>query len=215
LQGETQGLVFRPTSGNRFSPSQGETERVLLAGGRRSSSGERQQRSCLPGETQGLGFRLTSENRFSAVKGKTPLVLPRKLSGERRKGRCFAQPPETGSLPRRERQRGSSFVGGRRSSSGERQRGSPDAKSASVKGSGPAIDPSNRGSLRRAAPGPPLAPHRARPGRGTGARKRPRTPVVFFFWFTYEPVLIRASGLRTAPMGCLTTVHRLASDLGP
>jgi len=38
---------------------------------------------------------------------KTPLVLPRKLSGERLKGRGFAQPPEPGPLPQRERQRGS------------------------------------------------------------------------------------------------------------
>jgi len=37
--GEMQGPVFSSTSGTRSSPSQGETERVSLVGGRRSSSG--------------------------------------------------------------------------------------------------------------------------------------------------------------------------------
>jgi len=36
---------------------------------------------------------------FSPMKGKTPLGLP--YGGERRKGRCFAQPPGKSSLPRR------------------------------------------------------------------------------------------------------------------
>jgi len=43
--GETQGLVFRLTCGTKSSPSQGETERVFAARGRRSSSGERRRRS--------------------------------------------------------------------------------------------------------------------------------------------------------------------------
>jgi len=58
---------------------------------------------------------------------KTPLGLPRKLSGERRKGPGFAQPPERGPLPRRERQRGSPSQG----AAGhplERQRRSCDAE---------------------------------------------------------------------------------------
>jgi len=56
---------------------------------------------------------------FSPVKGKTPLVLPRTLSGERRKGPCFANL----------RNQVLSLAGGRRSSSGERQRGSCHAGS--------------------------------------------------------------------------------------
>jgi len=61
---------------------------------------------------------------------KTPLVLP--YEGERRKGSGFAEPPKTGPLPRRERRKGSGFAnlrkqvlspaGGRRSSTGERQK---------------------------------------------------------------------------------------------
>jgi len=44
-RGETQGPMFRPPSGNRSSPPQGETERVFFPGGCRSSSRERQRES--------------------------------------------------------------------------------------------------------------------------------------------------------------------------
>jgi len=49
LAGRDARAQVSPTSGTRSSPSQGETERVFLAGGRRSSSGERQRdREGLP-----------------------------------------------------------------------------------------------------------------------------------------------------------------------
>jgi len=52
-------------------------------------------------------WRAANPSQTSSPRQKTPLVLPRKLSGERRKGQGFAQPPEKSSLPCRERQRGS------------------------------------------------------------------------------------------------------------
>jgi len=94
-------------------------------------------------------WRAATPSQTPSSRQKTPLVLPRTLSGERRKGLGFAQPPEPGPLPRRgqglahhpgtgplpRRARVSpniriqvlSLAGGRRSSSGERQRGSRDA----------------------------------------------------------------------------------------
>jgi len=56
-------------------------------------------------------WRATRPSQTHSSRRKTPLVLPRKLSGERRKGRCLAQPLEPGPLPRRERQRGSPSQG--------------------------------------------------------------------------------------------------------
>jgi len=44
---------------------------------------------------------LLPASKTLSTRRKTPLVLPRKLSGERRKGSGFAQPPEPGPLPRR------------------------------------------------------------------------------------------------------------------
>jgi len=99
------------------------------------------------------------------VKGKTPLVLP--YEGERRKGRCFAQPPEPGPLPRRERQRGS-CLGGRGSSSRERQTGSCGAKNVSVKGPQAASSMQGDSGLAPSLPGCPRSArhqHEAAPTR--------------------------------------------------
>jgi len=172
--GESQNLgVGRPLL---FSPMEGRDARawvslslrnqvLSLAGGRRSSSGERQRGSPSQwavghplerdtgspwrGETQGPRFRSASGNRSSPQKGKTPLVLPN--GGERRKGLGFAQPPGKSSLPRRERQRGSPSPGAaghplERNREGlSTRRMIQGAKRGSVKVSRPAMDPSMQG----------------------------------------------------------------------
>jgi len=68
LDGETQGPVFRSTCGTKSSPSQGETERVSLTGGCRSSSGERQRGSS---DAESMSVR---EEEF--VKGSRPAIGP-------------------------------------------------------------------------------------------------------------------------------------------
>jgi len=73
-------------------------------GGRpRIVGGDRPEHDVLL-RTQG---RSTDGGLAVSRRRKPPLVLPRTLSGERRKGWCFAQPPEPGPLPHKERQRGS------------------------------------------------------------------------------------------------------------
>jgi len=44
-------------------------------------------------------WRAATPSQTHSSRQKTPLVLPRTLSGERRRGRCFAQPLEPGPLP--------------------------------------------------------------------------------------------------------------------
>jgi len=67
-------------------------------GGRpRIVGGDRPEHDVLL-RTQG---RSTDGGLAVSRRRKPPLVLPRTLSGERRKGRCFAQPPEPGPLPHR------------------------------------------------------------------------------------------------------------------
>jgi len=63
--------------------------------------------------------RFTDGGIAASRRRKTPLVLP--YGGERRSGPGIAQPPGKRSLPRRERQIGSFFTRGHKSSSGLRE----------------------------------------------------------------------------------------------
>jgi len=123
--------------------------------------GDRPEPDALPQPEDQSTDREIAESR----RRKTPLVLP--YEGERRKGRCFAQLPELSSLPRRERQKGSSSQGvvGHPV---ERDRESPAtrrmclcAKRGAVQGLRPAMDPST--ALRRAVRAPAQIPMRPRP----------------------------------------------------
>jgi len=67
-------------------------------------------------------WRAATPSQTHSSRQKTLLVLPRTLSGERRRGRCFANL----------RNQVLSLAGGRRSSSGERPRGSCEAGSLRV-----------------------------------------------------------------------------------
>ena len=69
----SQGAV-RPISGTKFSPSQGETERVLLAGGRRSSSGERPRGSCDATRGSVKGSRVATGSSMYGDSGLAPLM---------------------------------------------------------------------------------------------------------------------------------------------
>jgi len=150
----------------RGSPSQGsqvilwrDTERVLLAGkDARARVSPRYHviviTGALDGETQGPVFRSTCGTKSSPSQGAAGHPLERQkgscLQGETQ-GPVFRSTCGTKSSPSQGETERVSLTGGCRSSSGERQRGSSDAESMSVreeefvKGSRPAIGPSTQG----------------------------------------------------------------------
>jgi len=241
-RGETQGLGVRLTSGTRSSPSQGAAGRPLDRD--RESLPRRGPQVILRRETERIlltggdaraRVSPTSGTRSSHPQGAAGDPLERDREGlayrERHKGPGFAQPPGTGPLPCRERQRGSSSQGAAGHPLGRDRKGLPTrrvclcAKNPSVKGSRPAVDPSTHvdSSLLRSPSWRPLRPSSARSRAST--KPRPTHTI---------DLPQRAAGghpaadpsnrrsLRRAPAangasltGCLATVHRLAPDLGP
>jgi len=202
--GETQGLVFRLTCGTKSSPSQGETERVFAARGRRSSSGERRRRSS---NAKSVSVReecvyegVVARHRSLHERGQRPwslLVLMPPFRPSSARSLASTKPRQHEASPHAH-ERSPRCAAGDHPTAIPPQRSGGDGRLPNLREAfrrcSPGRETAAPGALSRAiraAAGPPLALHRERPGRGIGARTRPGTPVVFFFWSTWDRGALR------------------------